>query len=429
MTDGWMLLPRQAAQCIKDGGRFGDLSVSAEAGLSAIVAISVENGSLMPSGLIPGHHLGRPSSTKQGYWHRADPELHILWRAFGARGLPVPKEIVNDLLDAPLHSAGGGAYYLLTYAPHRAAYGDGEDGFLPEPPEFVAWLATPDGLVQLTVDVEVDVVSAASLEPQWPAADIAEAHVVIVGAGSIGSAAARELAQYGVGTLSIVEPDRLGSHNLVRHTLDARAVGRHKAEALADQLTARWPQLDVRSYMLDVVTNTHVFRPLVDDATVVLCAADGVTARRVVSHEARRARTDAVLACVLMDGEIGEVVRLRAREDEGCLLCRRGAQIDSGAVDAEASIDLGYGTGEVHRPMTAVGSDLHLVGALAAKVTVATLLHKRGHRLHRLAGEQAVIRLRGGLPHKPPFDSAYNGELTWTAAAPPRTTCVTCVPA
>lgn len=290
------------------------------------------------------------------------------------------------------------------------------------------WLAVPGGLVQLHVDVEVDDISARSLAPQWPAADLADAHVVLVGAGSIGSAAARELAQYGIGTLSLVDHDRLASHNLVRHTLEARDVGRYKVDALADQLTSRWPHLDVRAYPLSVETSTDLFRPLVDDATIVLCAADGVTARRVVSHEARRRSTDAVLACVLMDGELGEVMRLRARDDEGCLLCRRAAHVAAGAIDAEAGIDLGYGTGEVHRPMTAVGSDLHLVASLAAKVTVATLLQGKGHRLHRLAGEQAVLRLRGGLPHPPPFDVTYSGELTWTAADPPRTACATCVP-
>jgi hypothetical protein len=435
VSAGWLLLPRAAADRIAAGGRFGDLSVAEGDEFGAVASIVIENGSMLPAGLTSGHLLHRAASHKQGYWRRADPELHILWQQFGARGLPVPSGLVTDLLEVPLVNPGGGAYYLLTYAPHAAVTddndmgGEGDGAVLRQPPEFVAWLAVPGGLVQIHVDVEVADTSAGSLEPQWPAGDLAAAHVVIVGLGSIGSAAARELAQYGVGTLSLVDPDRLSSRNLVRHTLDARDVGRLKVDAVAEQLGKRWPQLDVGTYPLNVVTDTHLFRPLVDDATVVLCAADGVTPRRVVSHESRRNGTDAVLACVLMDGELGEVIRLRPRDDEGCLLCRRVAQIDSGAVDMEAGIDLGYGTGEIHRPMTAVGSDLHLVAALAAKVTVATLLQARGHRIQRLAGEQAVLRLRGGLPHKPPFDVQHTGELAWTAAAPPRTACATCTPA
>lgn len=434
MTSGWLLLPREAADRIRSGGRFGTFSVAEGDGLGAVVALSVGKDALLPAGLTPGHPLRSAASHKQGYWGRVDPKLHVLWQQFGARGLAVPAGLVTDLLEAPLVNPGRGAYYLLTYAPHTAEPDgnvdeDNEGAVVRQPPEFAAWLAVQEGLVQIHVDVEVADTSARSLEPRWPAADLAGAHVVIVGLGSIGSAAARELAQYGVGTLSLVDPDRLGSHNLVRHTLDARDVGRLKVDAVADQLTRRWPCLDARPYSLDVVTDTDVFRPLVDDATLVLCAADGVMPRRVVSHETRRTGTDAVLACVLMDGELGEVVRLRPRADEGCLLCRRDAQVDSGAVDLEAGIDLGYGTGEIHRPMTAVGSDLHLVASLAAKITVSTLLQARGHRVHRLAGEQAVLRLRGGLPHKAPFDAQDTGELTWTAANPPRSSCPTCTPA
>ena len=426
MTDDWLLLlPRPAAERIKQGGRFGELSVAEEAGLAAVSAISSENGAKVPSGLASTHHLGRVASQKQGYWHRAQPDLHHLWMATAARGAAVPLHAVNDLLDVPLRSSGQNANYLLTYV-RRSTTPAAADEESPAPPQFAAWFVLPEGLAPISVDVEVPVVSPLWLEPQWPARDLADAHVAVVGTGSIGSAAARELAQYGVGTLSLVDPDRLVSHNLVRHTLEPRDVGRHKVDALAEQLTSRRPLLHVNNYVLDIVTDTQLFRPLVEDADLVLCAADGVAPRRVVSHETHRAHTDAVLACVLMDGELGEVLRLRARDDEGCLLCRRAAQVSSGAVAAEAGIDLGYGTGNRHRPMTAVGSDLHLVGALAAKVTVATLLQARGHRLHRTAGEQAIIRLRGGLPHQPPFHAAYSGELVWSPADPPRTECATC---
>ncbi|MDH6455612.1 hypothetical protein RKD27_009253 [Streptomyces sp. SAI-126] len=34
---------------------------------------------------------------------------------------------------------------------------------------------------------------------------------------------------------------------------------------------------------------------------------------------------------------------------------------EAGGLDPEPALDAGYGTGTRHRPMTAVGSDLHLV--------------------------------------------------------------------
>jgi hypothetical protein len=45
--------------------------------------------------------------------------------------------------------------------------------------------------------------------------------------------------------------------------------------------------------------------------------------------------------------------------------------VENAVVDPEPAIDLGYGTGTSHRPMTAVAGDLAAVGTLAAKVATA----------------------------------------------------------
>lgn len=425
------MLPRFAAETIRTGGRSGQLPVAEDGdGLAAVVAISTETSGRVPSQLPDGHLLKRAPGSKQGYWHRAHPDLHLLWQQTAARGGLLKKRALDELLDQPLAHPGAGLFYLVTFAPLAPNGADEDPAVLPPtPPDFVAWAVSADNAHPLSLDLEPEHLGPACLAPQWPADDLASAHVVLVGAGSIGSAAARELAQYGVGRLSLVDPDRLAWHNLVRHTLPTRHVGRHKVEALAEELTSRWPHLRADNYALDVVSSTDLFRPLVDDADLVLCAADGVAARRVVSHIARLARKDAVLACVLMDGELGEVLRLRAQRREGCLLCRRAAQVESGAVAAEAGLDLGYGTGHQHRPMTAVGSDLHLVAGLAAKVSAATLLEARGHGGHQIAGEQGVLRLRGGLPHPAPFHAASTGDLVWSPADPPRPACPTCAAA
>jgi molybdopterin/thiamine biosynthesis adenylyltransferase len=435
----WLLLPQQACARIRSGGRHGDMTVAEDGDeLAAVKALSVEGGSLLPSGLARDHHLWQSTKHKQGYWHRAHPDLHHLWRQAAARGGVVDVTAVDDLLDVRLSNGGRGLYYLVTYAPLDAAAppdataDEGEElapPAPPAPPEFAGWLSNGRDLIPVTLDAEPADVGPVTLEPQWPAGDLADRHVLVVGVGSIGSAACRELAQAGVGQITLVDPDRLAWHNLVRHTLEARDVGRYKVDALAGQLARKWPSLIANAYPLDAVRHAHGLRPLIDDADLVLCAADGVAPRRVVSHLSRRAGKPAVLACVLMDGELGEVLRLRPYGDEGCLTCRRAAQTTAGAVEAEAAIDRGYGTGDPHRPMTAVGSDLHLVGSLAAKVAVSTLLQSRGHGLHRLPGEQAVLRLRGGLPHLPPFDPAGSGDLRWSPADAPRSGCATCATA
>lgn len=313
MTD-WLMLPRVAGEAIRLGGRAGRLSVAEDGdGLAAVVAVSTGTAPFVPSGLSIRHSLFRSAGKKQGYWHRAHPELHEMWQQTAARGGELKKKALDDRVDQSLAHPGSGLFYLVTFAPLTLSEGGDGSGAGPAArPEFVAWLVSGDAARPVTLDLEPELLGPARLEPQWSADDLSSTHVVLVGAGSIGSAAARELAQFGVGRLSLVDPDRLAWHNLVRHTLPSRHVGRYKTEALAEELRDRWPDLQVESYAFDIAANTDLFRPLVDDADLVLCAADGVAARRVVSNTARIARTDAVLACVLMDGELGEVLRLRS---------------------------------------------------------------------------------------------------------------------
>jgi hypothetical protein len=73
-----------------------------------------------------------------------------------------------------------------------------------------------------------------------PAA-ISEAHVALVGCGSLGGGVAELLARAGVGRLTLVDPDSLSWDNVARHALGGPAVGRPKALALASRLQAHLP--------------------------------------------------------------------------------------------------------------------------------------------------------------------------------------------
>ena len=70
----------------------------------------------------------------------------------------------------------------------------------------------------------------AGLPPAWPLHDMAAASVAVIGAGSIGSAAAHALAMYGTGTITLVDDDRLLWHNLSRHQGSRGDIGRYKVE-------------------------------------------------------------------------------------------------------------------------------------------------------------------------------------------------------
>lgn len=293
--------------------------------------------------------------------------------------------------------------------------------------EFAAWLIHRDGVLPISVATEPEVLGLDRIADTWPLARLQGNSIMLVGCGSIGGAAAQALAAYGVGRLELVDPDRYLWHNVFRHVLPAQHVGRHKVDALATDLAERWPLTTGNPHALNVVEDAHHVRPLIKGVDLVLCAADGIAPRRVVSHLARRAKIPAVLACVLDNGSVGEIIRLRPNPRSGCLLCLRHQFAEQGAMDAEADQELDYGTGLVHQPMTAVPTDLHHVGIMAAKIAVATLLETlHGDSTQQLPGEHAIVGLRPTGDLTPPFDLHNAGEVQWSGLPPPRPDCPTC---
>ena len=351
-------------------------------------------------------------------WYRAQPDLHTAWLQVIRRGpgVGLPIETVRDWIPTGWRNPGPDRPMpMLTVA------------LIEGRPDWKAWWATSAGVVPAELHlVEEGAALFAPLRPGWPVDLLASLLVTVVGVGSIGSAAADALAAYAIGRLALVDPDRLLLHNLARHRLPREQLGRRKVTAVAEQLRKRFPGLQVESLPLNVVGDANLMRPLFRRSDIVVVCVDGVAPRRVANHLAVWAATPAVLACVLEDGAIGEILRVRPGSGSGCLLCHRAQLRDDGRIDLESGLDLGYGIGLTHRPMTAVGGDLALVGEFAAKVAVATLLEGHGYRDQRLPGEHAVLGLRPVPGLTPPFDVAGAGAVGWSPVDVPRPDCPTC---
>ncbi|MDJ0356627.1 ThiF family adenylyltransferase [Paenarthrobacter sp. PH39-S1] len=359
----------------------------------------------------------------EGQWMRTptdDINLHHLV-SISRPGTTLDYDRFRDLVpgvDDPGHQSG----LLVTHDPNLAP-----EAIQAGAHEFAGWIVERAGVRPIRIEVEPKVVGLEQLTGQWPIEQLATNSVMIVGCGSIGSAAAEALAGYGVGRVLLVDPDRFLWHNMLRHTLGPESVGRRKVHALKSHLNTRWPRQTVEAHPIDVVNQAHVVRGLIKDVDLVICAADGIAPRRVVSHLSRRAGKPAIMACVLDNGAIGEILRLRPTPRFGCLLCLRAHLDELGAMDAEADQELDYGTGRVHQPMTAVPPDLHYVGTLAAKTGVATLLESlHGDHTQALPDEHAVTGLRPGNDLAPPFNVGAAGEISWASIPPPRPHCSTC---
>ena len=93
-----------------------------------------------------------------------------------------------------------------------------------------------------TVDVENE---PQRLSPVY--ANLAAKKVGILGAGSLGSKIAVTLARSGIQNFVLVDDDVMQPGNLVRHDLDARALGAHKVDGLEERIKAVAPRAEVKT--------------------------------------------------------------------------------------------------------------------------------------------------------------------------------------
>jgi hypothetical protein len=426
-----IVLPHEAAAKISaSAAKWGNLRMSRIPADDLYVITAFQsggNGAVLPVRPASGQERLRQEQAGRytGQWHRVTP--NVQWHHYLLERRPgtcISFDNFQKLLPRRVVLPGaGGMTLVVTHAPEVA------DLEQPNPMTvFAGWSVTRDEAWPCNLAVEPATHGLTQLAEHWPIDLLRNKKVLVVGAGSIGGFVASNLAGYGVGTLHLLDPDRLLWHNTVRHVLGDGEIGRFKTDALKDALEKRWPGLTVVSHVKDVVHDADQVRTLLTGVDAVVCAADGVAPRRVVSHLARRAGRDAILTSVLEDGAFGEVLRLRPAPDEGCLLCRRAPMYTSGQMDPERVQERGYGDGDPHRPMTAVGPDLAFMGNLAAKVTVATLVKRLGYNDQRLPGEQAIVALRPQPGFEAPFDLTRIGQVVWHPATPPLEGCFTCCP-
>lgn len=117
---------------------------------------------------------------------------------------------------------------------------------------------------------------------------LADARVLIVGIGALGCPAARHLAAAGVGTLVLLDPDRVELSNLHRQILHRTStIGSPKVESAAARLRAHFPAVRVepRGEALTAANLADYFQ----GADFVIDATDGVAAKFLVNDGAVRA--------------------------------------------------------------------------------------------------------------------------------------------
>ena len=111
---------------------------------------------------------------------------------------------------------------------------------------------------------------------------LAQAHVVLIGCGGIGSPALQYLAAAGIGRLTLVDSDVVEASNLQRQTIFTPAhIGQPKAGAAAEWVRRFDPVIETRA-IVERVGESNAAR-IIDNADVLVDGCDNFATRLAVS--------------------------------------------------------------------------------------------------------------------------------------------------
>lgn len=139
-------------------------------------------------------------------------------------------------------------------------------------------------------DFEEDKYSRLRLIPWWDQSRLANAAIMVVGAGAIGNEIIKNLTLLGIGKILICDMDAIENTNLTRSILyRAKDVGRYKAEVAAERAREINPDVHAKAYIANIIDDIGlgVFRRM----DVVLGGLDNREARLAINQSCYKVNT------------------------------------------------------------------------------------------------------------------------------------------
>jgi molybdopterin/thiamine biosynthesis adenylyltransferase len=132
-----------------------------------------------------------------------------------------------------------------------------------------------------------------------------EARVLVVGAGGLGSPALLYLAAAGVGTIGVIDDDRVEPSNLQRQVVhDDAHIGAPKAQSAADAMVSLNPFVTVRPYSRRLTEDIAV--ELLAGYDLVLDGSDGFATKALTNRAAVEAGVPLIVGAIgQWDGQVG----------------------------------------------------------------------------------------------------------------------------
>ncbi len=121
--------------------------------------------------------------------------------------------------------------------------------------------------------------------------------VTILGCGALGSHVAVRLAQAGVGSLMLCDPETLAAANVGRHVLGMRSVGRSKSLDLANEIRRRFPHLTVEGHHTAWQHASDEVREKIWASDLIICAIGDWSSEGLLNEEHRVRGVPPIIYC------------------------------------------------------------------------------------------------------------------------------------
>lgn len=335
--------------------------------------------------------VGVPATAKRGYAVRLPA------------GSPVPSP-TGDAISATLESLG-----LAALSERISAAGEVDLVVLHagEPVHFLAF--NGDGGRRFAQSKTVMVRDAGVRVPD-EYAGLAGKAVGVVGCGSLGSKVAAMLVRAGVRRLTLVDDDLLLAGNLIRHELDATAIGVHKVNALKTRLVEIAGAVDVAARAValggqESSDSTGSVMTTLEGCDVIVDATADPHCFNFCAAVARAGRRPMVWGQVFAGGIGGLVVRVRPGHEPDPQAARN--RIDAwchvhGAPAPRVAPAPYAAQGEQGVPLVADDAEVSLIAAHLARL-VTDLLVRPGQSA--FPSPAYAIGLRQGWIFSAPFET------------------------
>lgn len=156
---------------------------------------------------------------------------------------------------------------------------------------------------------------------------LANKRVLVIGLGSFGGTIAVELAKAAVGEYSIMDFDKLETHNIVRHACSLRDVGRYKTDAAEDLILGKNPFAKVDKFRMDVKADPIASEREIAKADIVIVATDNNDSRFFINKY------------LIKHGKVGIYGRANTRAEGGDVFVQRPGGPCYGCLVGTASFD------------------------------------------------------------------------------------------